>query len=288
VHPDDPAITRPPHAMLTGPTFGKVGKEVVLDASASTDPDGKRLSFRWDLGDGTIVTEPRATHTFKAPGFYRIGVTVTNGRFSDLAYRDFRAVDDGPELGTEGNAADWVWDEVYPREGLHIQRGREGAAERVRSVPKPQSKILIADDKEVFLAGKSSIGVRVLPSGNPISLQYPSSKQADIPLAGKTHLVFWSKQLNGNIHAWKGLMPTVTLYESEKKFALIRPYDDPKNYPQNNEDRADWSYWVIPLAGNAQWKREGELPATLNYVTIEFYPWGSHPVRLWIDGMSLK
>ena len=113
-----------------------MGQEIVLDASGSTDPDGKRLSFRWDLGDGTIVTQPRAAHAFKAPGFYRIGVTVTNGRFSDLAYRDFRVVDDRPEWGTEGQAADWFWEEVYPREGLHVQRGHERTVERVRARPR--------------------------------------------------------------------------------------------------------------------------------------------------------
>jgi len=285
---DNARITRAPQAALVGPSVGVVGQEIVLDASGSTDPGGNRLTFRWDLGDGTIVTQPRTAHVFKAPGFYRMGVTATNGRFSDLAYRDFRVVEDRPEWGTEGQAADWVWEEVYPREGLHVQRGHERAVERVRSVPEPRSKVQITEDTKELLAGKSSIAVRVSPSGNPISLMYPRSKKAGIPLAGKTHLVFWSKQLNGNIHAWKGLMPTVTLYESEEKFALLRPFDDQKNYPQNTEDRADWTYWTIPLAGNGQWRREGNLPATLNYATIEFFPWGGLPVRLWIDGMSIK
>ena len=86
----------------------------------------------------------------------------------------------------------------------------------VRSVPDPQSKVQITNDTKEFLAGRSSLAVRVLPSGNPIRLLYPSSRKAGIALAGKSHLVFWSKQLNGNIHAWKGLMPTVTLYESDE------------------------------------------------------------------------
>jgi parallel beta-helix repeat protein len=288
IHPESPRITRPPRAVLVGPSSGVVGQEIVLDASESTDPGGNRLTFRWDLGDGTIVTQSRASHVFKAPGFYRIGVTATNGRFSDLAYRDFRVVEDRPEWGTEGPAADWGWEEVYPREGLHVQRGHERAVERVRSVPEPRSKVQISEDRKVFLAGKSSIAVRVAPSGNPISLWYPRSRKAGIPLPGKTHLVFWSKQHNGNIHAWKGLMPTVTLYESEEKFALLRPFDDPKNYPQNTEDRADWMYRKIPLGGDGQWKLEGKLPSTLNYLTIEFFPWGGMPVRLWIDGMHLE
>ena len=186
-------------------------------------------------------------------------MTATNGRFSDLAYRDFRVVEDRPEWGTEGQAADWDWNEVYPREGLHVQRGRERPMERVRIVAKPQSKVLIADDKQEFLAGQSSIAVQVSPSGNPISLVYPRSKKAGVSLAGKTQLVFWSKQRNGNIHAWKGLMPTVTLYESEEKFSLLRPYDDPKNYPQNTEDRARLDLLDDPSGGQRSMEKRGRL-----------------------------
>jgi parallel beta-helix repeat protein len=288
VHPDNPRISQPPHASLTGPSFATVGQPVVFDASASTDPDRNRLSFRWDLGDGTIVSKAVVRHVFKRPGFYRVGLTVTNGRFSDLGYRDFRAVAGGNETGTDGEAANWSWQEVYPREGLHVQRGHERLANRVRPVSKPQSKVTIANDTRMYLAGTSSIRVDVLPDGNPISLLYPNSKKAGILLAGKTRLVFWCKQRNGNIHAWKGLMPTITLYESPTKFVLLRPYDDPKNYPQRTEDRADWTYWSIPLQGNAQWKREGAVPATLNYVTIEFFPWGGLPVRIWLDGMRFE
>ena len=123
-HLDNPAISSPPQAVVTGPSFGKVGQEIVLDASASKDPDGHPLVFRWDLGDGMIVHEPRVAHVFQAPGFYRIGVTVNNGLLSDLAWRDFYVVEEGPEWGTEGNAADWGWID-------------------------PQSKVVFADDQAV-------------------------------------------------------------------------------------------------------------------------------------------
>ena len=62
------------------------------------------------------LTQPRPR--LCRPGFYRVGVTVTNGRFSDLAYRNFRVFDNIPEIGTEGQAADWAFQEVIRREGL--------------------------------------------------------------------------------------------------------------------------------------------------------------------------
>jgi parallel beta-helix repeat protein len=288
-HAADPAITRPPQAKLAGPSSGAVGQEIVLDASGSTDPAGKALAFRWDLGDGTVATAGRVAHAFKAPGFYRVGVTVTNGSFCDLAWRDFRVASAGPEWGTEGQAGNWAWEEVHPREGLHLPGGKPAKdVPPARLVEKPTSKVRLVDDPNSRVAGKSALAVHVLPSGNPIRLIYPASKAAGIALAGKTHLAFWCKMHTGNIHAWKGFMPTVTVYESDTKFATIRPWDDARNWPHINECRADWTYLTIPLAGDEQWKLQGELPATLNYIAIEFYPWGSMPTDVWLDDMTLK
>ena len=137
------------------------------------------------------------THVYKAPGYYRVGVTVNNGRFSDLGYRDFRVVDDCSELGTEGQAADWAWTEVLQREGLNWNPKDENVRPLppVQHVADPQSKVEIRDDPEVRLAGNSSIALRIEPSpaGNPFCLLYPKTKNAGISLAGKTRLVFWSR-----------------------------------------------------------------------------------------------
>ena len=211
---------------------------------------------------------------------HSVGVTVTNGRLSDLAYRDFLVYEDIPEFGTEGQAADWSWGEVQPREGLHVQPTVGPAI----SVPNPQTKMEIRDDQEVRLVGKSSLALRAAPSGNPISLLYPKAKNAGIPLAGKTELVFWVKMINTNIHAWKGLMPTVTFYESPTKFCELRPCDGWDNW----RGGVDWNYKTIPLHGSKSWRFKGEVPNTLNWVTIEFFPWGGNPFRAWIDGMAVK
>ena len=96
-------------------------------------------------------------------------------------------------------------------------------------MPNPQTKIEIRDDHEVCLVGKSSLALRVAPDCYPISLLYPQSKNAGIPLAGKTALVFWVKMINTNIHAWQGFMPLVTLYESPTKRCQLQPQGGWKN-----------------------------------------------------------
>jgi len=262
--PDSPAAAPAPRAVCDGPSRGIVGRKVVLDASGSSDPQGRPLRFRWDLGDGTVTREARVRHVFQRPGFFRVGLTVDNGRLSDLAWRDFYAVENRVEHGTEGQAADWGWSD-------------------------PQSKVAYGDDERVRIAGKSSVAAHVEPySGMRVNLLYPVSKKARLPLEGKKELVFWVKAINENVPAWQGLQPIVTFYESEKEFAVLTPTADLMSARPNNEEREGWSYLVLPLAGSPQWKLEGDLPATLNYLTIGFDSWGAPPLRIWIDGMALK
>jgi parallel beta-helix repeat protein len=294
VHGDNPKITRSPTARLIPPARVKpgepipmkLGQQFVLDASGSSEPDGHPLSFRWDFHDGTTATGPRVTHAFTKVGPYSPGVTVTNGRFSDLAYCDFLAYEDVSEPATEGRAADWSWEQLEGRDyGWHVPRGKQPSPSPVKPAATPTTKVEIGDDRQVRLVGNASLHVCVAPgSENAVRLLYPRSKDAGITLTGKTSLVFWVKMLNNNIHAWKGLMPTVVIHESPSKFCLIRPNDDPENW----EGGIDWIHRTVPLRGNAVWQVEGDVPATMNWMTIEFFPWGVGKYQFWLDGMALK
>ncbi|KKL83008.1 hypothetical protein LCGC14_1979070 [marine sediment metagenome] len=262
--PEDPAITRPPKAVLEGPSSAHVRRAVVLDASKSSDPEGHPLQFRWDLGDGTVLTTPRVEHPFPTPGFYRVGLTVDNGLLSDLAWRDFYVVDGREEPATEGQASNWSW----------VDRG---------------SEVAFSDDPQTRISGKSSILALVQPySGMRVNLLYPKDKHAAWSLAGKTHLVFWIKAINENLPAWQMTNPQVTLYRSQQDFAVLTPVHDLMSQRPNNEEREGWSYFKVPLDGDNEWKLEGKVPDSIEYFTIGFDSWGAPPLSIWIDGLSVR
>ncbi len=55
-----------------------VGQTIVLDGSASRDPDGSIASYGWTLGDGTSKTGVELRHVYRQPGRYQVALTVAD------------------------------------------------------------------------------------------------------------------------------------------------------------------------------------------------------------------
>jgi glucose/arabinose dehydrogenase len=73
---------QPPTARISAkPTAGNAPLTVAFDGSASTDPEGKPLTYSWDLnGDGTFgdATGPTASYTYTSNGIYKASLRVTD------------------------------------------------------------------------------------------------------------------------------------------------------------------------------------------------------------------
>jgi PKD repeat protein len=54
------------------------GSEILFDASASYDPDGKIKWYIWDFGDGStwFTTDPEVKHTYPGDGVYTVTLVV--------------------------------------------------------------------------------------------------------------------------------------------------------------------------------------------------------------------
>jgi len=233
----------------------------------SHDPPGwQQRRVNSYLGDGHVAAGPRVEHVYKAPGFYRLGLTVSSGSLSDLAWRDLYVVEPVNELGTEGAEAPARW-----------------------SFIDPQSRVTFMGDTETKIVGDTSLRALVSPyGGERVSLRFPVTNDLNIPLKGKSKLVFWIKFINENVPAWQNANPLVTLYESPSKFTRLEPRRDFLSSPPYNEARDGWTYITVPLAGDDIWKHEGSTIDTLNFLTIGFDSWGAPPLRIWLDGLAIR
>ena len=66
------------------------GQEIRFDGSASADPDGKVVDYRWDFGDGGSATGVAVTHAYARPGRYQVRLQVRDdsGHPEAVGYAD--------------------------------------------------------------------------------------------------------------------------------------------------------------------------------------------------------
>jgi parallel beta-helix repeat protein len=248
-----------PKAVLNGPTTAVIGKPIVFSAASRSD-----WKHHWQIAPLGIESNDRQLEqVFTEPGFQRVALTVTNADLADLAWRDLYIVENILEIGTDRSTDGWSWSD-------------------------PGSKVNFELDSKNKLLGESSLLAKISPySGGRVTLVHKLPKD-DIPLAGKKQLVFWLKTRNENVPAWQDVNPPITLRGGGDEKMTLTPAKDFLSQPPYNEAREGWTYFAVPLAGNAEWQKEGELPNLLRSLEIGFDSWGAPPLFIWIDGLGLK
>lgn len=269
-----PSGTQPPIAKLSGPTSLKVGERAAWTSAGSHDAAGRELRVTWDVGDDRLRIGPTLEHSFDHVGFHRVGLNVSNGLLTDMAWRDVYVVRDVTEIGTEGDAARWSVEDFH---------------DRVRS-NEQTSRATFTEDKHELLVGQSALQVVIAPyAGFRAALTFPKSRDASWSLAGKTKLTFWLKALNEDVTGWQG-GPFVRLDGNNGQAFYIEPKEglDHMRNAEHNEARDGWRFFEIPLQANDQWQTAGERPATVRSLALCFDSWGAPTLRFTIDGLAFE
>ena len=93
---------RPVAAFEPSPAGPKPGQQVTFDASASGDPDGSIVDYKWDLdGNGSFETDtgttPTVTHTYSEEGTVNVGLRVTDNQTgTDVVTRGLNVLSNQP------------------------------------------------------------------------------------------------------------------------------------------------------------------------------------------------
>lgn len=269
---DDPSVTRPPRAELTGPARAVVGTPVHFDAGASRDPDGRPLHFRWTAGD-LSGGQPAFVHAFTKPGFYRLGLTVDDGVLADLAWRDLIVTEPvKEEIGTEDQAAQW---------GFELEGNADG-----------RGRMSFAEDADAVV-GKTSL--RFTP--NPYPGQYataifPRGRDANWDFSGRTRIRFWIRATNPNLPGFQSPGPVLWLYGREGT-VKIEPAKGRNLFGDLPFSEARWTWMPVqaPLSGDADWTRKDTGKIDLSHITglgIALDSWGGDPFTIWLDGLTAE
>jgi parallel beta-helix repeat protein len=269
---DDQSVTLAPRAVLDGPEIARMGDKVTFDATRSLDPKQRSLSFRWDLG-GKISSEPVVQHTFDQPGFYRLGLTVSNGVLSDLAFRDFLVVNEVKnEIGTEGQSSQW---------GSVIEGDATGKA-----------KLNFQDNVEGIVGQRS---LRFRPNIYPglhVTATFPAARNARWDFSQRKQISFWMKFQNPNPSGFQEAGPVVCLEGPNGKITYSPT--NGCNFMRDtsaSEERWVWQRIVIPLAGGDAWKRESSGNVDLSRIdaiSLGFDSSESEPFTIWLDGLTCE
>jgi glucose/arabinose dehydrogenase len=114
VHRITYAVNQPPTAVATAtPTSGPVPLTVSFDGTGSSDPEGRPLSYSWDLnGDGTFgdATGSTASYTYTTAGAYDPSLRVTDDQgASDTTSVTVTAGDTAPTAVIDSPASSLTW-----------------------------------------------------------------------------------------------------------------------------------------------------------------------------------
>ncbi|MGH7519978.1 MAG: PKD domain-containing protein [Gemmatimonadales bacterium] len=77
--PPPPPPNHPPVAVAGGP-YSSTSGVVNFDGSASSDPDGDAITFRWEFGDGETSSAMKPSHTYAQDGDYNVSLRVTDSK----------------------------------------------------------------------------------------------------------------------------------------------------------------------------------------------------------------
>jgi parallel beta-helix repeat protein len=260
-------------SLIRGPRVVRVGEEARWFAEITAAAAASPAQFTWKAGDRALHEGPEIALRFDRPGFQRIGLNALVNGHVEPAWVNLHVVDDRPELGTEHGAAGWAIADFH---------------ERLRS-DQQVSRGEFSVDTQAALAGREALRVKISPySGFRTALTWPADHSLRIPANDRLVLSFWLKAINSDVTGWQG-GPFIVLHGAGDQRCYLEPATgrDLMRELEHNEERETWRRLEIPLAGDKNWVRTGDLPREIQSISCCFDSWGAPPLTIWLDGLAI-
>ena len=73
-----PVAPVPPTAVINGPELASTGEMLTFNGYQSAPGSAAIVRYQWDMGDGTILSDPQVVYTYDTAGSYNVSLTVTD------------------------------------------------------------------------------------------------------------------------------------------------------------------------------------------------------------------
>jgi PKD repeat protein len=67
-----------PEAVISAPESARVGEEIIFSGEDSSDPEGDKLTYSWNLGDGQAASGAEVVHIYAVAGTYVVTLIVND------------------------------------------------------------------------------------------------------------------------------------------------------------------------------------------------------------------
>lgn len=108
-------VNTSPSAVIASNDTASVGQTVNFDSATSNDPDGDKLGYSWDFGDGTSASGISAKHSYSKGGLYKVTLVVDDQKKTDCSSSlnsQYVKINTPPVASTGPNLVCCVDDEV--------------------------------------------------------------------------------------------------------------------------------------------------------------------------------
>lgn len=112
--------SEPVASFVASPLSGPAPLLVIFDASASYDPDGYIVEFRWSFGDGGVGYGENISHFYAQPGSYVVSLTVKDNRGAiNSTSRSIEVTAAAPQtydryFAWQSDGSNWHWELHIP------------------------------------------------------------------------------------------------------------------------------------------------------------------------------
>ncbi len=78
-------VNSTPSAMVDAQEVACVSDDIKFDGASSNDPDGDKMSYTWDFGDGSTASGSNVKHDYSKGGLYKVRLFVDDGKGSECS-----------------------------------------------------------------------------------------------------------------------------------------------------------------------------------------------------------